>query len=312
MKKIFALLAGQLSLAGALQAQANAAPSFADKLCGCFEVQFRYAETFSPDTGYHYRERDIIDGGIEWVVPLERSANRVVLQHLLVVADTVVVKHWREDWIYESPSLFIYQGNNTWTKKAVPPGGTSGQWTQTVWEVSDAPRYQGMGQWNEIGGRTIWENTADAPLPRREYTIRSDYDILRRNNRIILHQGGWTHEQDNQKIIRRQGAERLLVEEKGINDYKRTDTTRCSAAKAYWDKHQLFWSRVRQAWTRYLSSHERIELKDKVDGRPLYMYLQELSVNFDKGKLNTAQLDQQIANCLNRFVSDSQTVAQVP
>ena len=29
-----------------------------EKLCGCFEVEFKYAETFSPDPAYKFHERD--------------------------------------------------------------------------------------------------------------------------------------------------------------------------------------------------------------------------------------------------------------
>ena len=90
-----------------------------------------------------------------------------------------------------------------------------GKWVQSVWEVSDAPRYQGASNWVTTDGITFWQNTAGmAPLPRREYSVRDDYNILKRTNRIILTNNGWVHEQDNQKIIRGEGIDKLLVEEK--------------------------------------------------------------------------------------------------
>ena len=69
-------------------------------------------------------------------------------------------------------------------------------------------------------GRRVWENTANAPLPRREYTKRSDYQVMRRLNSHILTDDGWVHEQDNEKIVVEEDGEYVLVEEKGRNTYK--------------------------------------------------------------------------------------------
>ena len=126
----------------------------------------------------------------------------MVLQHLLVISDSVIVKHWREDWTYENPILWKYKGNKLWTKESLSAEQVRGKWTQAIWEVSDAPRYQGLSEWINTDGKTFWQNSTDAPLPRREYSVRSDYNILRRTNRLIVTDNGWIHEQDNQKIIR--------------------------------------------------------------------------------------------------------------
>ena len=67
-----------------------------DKLCGCFEVSFKYAETFSPDPAYKFHDREEIGGTAEMALPIEISDKKIVIQHLLVVSPTVVVKHWRE------------------------------------------------------------------------------------------------------------------------------------------------------------------------------------------------------------------------
>ena len=67
MKKLTGLLTGVIICFGS-RAQSN--PASEDKailknLCGCFEVSFKYAETFSPDPNYKYHEREEINGGIE-------------------------------------------------------------------------------------------------------------------------------------------------------------------------------------------------------------------------------------------------------
>ncbi|MFI5129117.1 MAG: DUF6607 family protein [Chitinophagales bacterium] len=281
-----------------------------EKLCGCYEVEFKYAETFSPDPAYKFHERDEISGGIELILPIEASDKKIVLQHLLVITDSMIIKHWREDWTYENPTIFRYQGNKLWTKEQLTPEDVKGKWTQSVWEVSDAPRYQGASEWIRTDGKTFWQNTSDAPLPRREYSVRNDYNILKRTNRLTLTDFGWVHEQDNQKIIRHQGSDKLLAEEKGVNSYKKTDESKCAAAKAYWEKNKAYWAKVRTAWENYMSSHTSVELKDTEAGKPLHQYLTDLAADFAKGKVKPQEIDATIKTSLEKFIGRDQTVAQ--
>lgn len=111
-----------------------------NKLCGCFDVEFKYAETFSPDENYKFHDRETISGGLELVFPVEATDKKIVLQHLLVLTDKVIIKHWREDWTYENPVIWKYQGNKTWKKEMQKPEAVKGKWTQSIWEVSDEPR----------------------------------------------------------------------------------------------------------------------------------------------------------------------------
>src|SRR5687768_9203097 len=97
-----------LLLSGALFAQKNTDLKNIKNLCGCFEVEFKYAETFAPDEEYQYHNRERITQATEWVVPVEEKKNKMVLQHLLVVNDTMVVKHWREDWEFQKQELLLY------------------------------------------------------------------------------------------------------------------------------------------------------------------------------------------------------------
>ena len=52
-----------------------------NNLCGCFNVEFKYAETFSPDPNYKFHERETVDGGLELVFPVEANDKKIVLQH---------------------------------------------------------------------------------------------------------------------------------------------------------------------------------------------------------------------------------------
>jgi hypothetical protein len=273
-----------------------------DKLCGCFEVAFKYAETFAPSADYKFHEREEIGGTAELALPIEVGDKKVVIQHLLVVSPTVIVKHWREEWTYENPVIWRYKGDRTWVKETVPAEQVKGKWTQTVWEVADEPRYQGFSQFVNLDGKIIWQNTTDAPLPRREYSVRSDYNVLKRTNRMNITDNGYVHEQDNQKIIRSKDADKLLVEEKGLNTYKKIDEKECAAAKDYWEKNKEYWGKVRKIWADYISTHDTISLKNIIHNKFLHEYLIDLAKEYAAKKISDADIDGRIKAEIARFI----------
>lgn len=298
---IIFLIAGNFLYGQTVSKEKPEGKTAVDKLCGCFEVEFKYAETFSPDADYKYHEREETGGVAEMALPIEVSDKKIVIQHLLIVSPKMIVKHWREEWTYENPVIWQYKGNRTWVKKILPVEAVKGKWTQTIWEVADEPRYQGFSQFVNLDGRLIWQSTADAPLPRREYTTRNDYNILRRTNRIHITDSGYLHEQDNQKIIRNNGIDKLLVEEKGYNTYKRLEDKECAAAKAYWEINNDYWGRVRKIWTDYLATHNSISLKEKVDGKKLHEYLMEQAKKYSDKKINASEISERIKATINQF-----------
>lgn len=277
-----------------------------DKLCGCFEVDFKYAETFSPDPDYKYHNREETGGTAELALPIEASDKKIVIQHLLVVSPTMVVKHWREEWTYENPVIWIYKGDRVWVKETLPADQVKGKWTQTVWEVADEPRYQGFSQFVHLDGKIIWQNTTDAPLPRREYSVRHDYNILKRTNRLNISDNGYVHEQDNQKIIRSANSDKLLVEEKGLNTYKRIDEKECGAAREYWEKNKEFWGHVRSIWADYINTHDTISLKNKINDKFLHEYLISLSNDYAAKKITSSDLDNRIKKEINKFIANDE------
>ncbi len=305
MKKTVAIIISSVCAIG-LYAQAPPDRKIIDKFCGCFEVAFKYAETFSPSADYKYHDREEIGGTAELALPIEVSDKKVVIQHLLVVSPTVVVKHWREEWTYENPVIWKYKGDRTWVKETLPADQVKGKWTQTVWEVADEPRYQGFSQFVNLDGKTIWQSTTDAPLPRREYSVRSDYNILKRTNRMNISDNGYLHEQDNQKIIRANGTDKLLVEEKGLNTYKRIEDKECAAAKDYWEKNKDYWSKVRKVWADYISTHDVISLKNKIDNKLLHEYLMAQAKDYAAKKISEAEIDTKIKDEITRFIGQDE------
>ena len=238
-------------------------------MCGCYEVKFNFAETFAPDKNYEFH-KNYKSGGLEWVQLVEDGKNKISMQHLLIVGGGTIVKHWRQDWLYENTSLYVYDKDRSWKHVELPKSQVKGQWTQKVFQVDDGLRYEGSASWVHADGRHFWENTADSPLPRREFSKRKDYNVMIRTNRHELTDEGWIHEQDNDKIIRGDNGDQLLAEEKGWNTYTKVDDSRCKAAQDWWAKNQQYWSDVRKVWDKVYASQETLNFKGKVEDKILF------------------------------------------
>ena len=248
------------------------------KMCGCFEVTFNFAETFKYSKNDEYSpSKNYSTSGLEWAQLVKDSKNNIIIQHILLVGNPTkpyVMKHWRQDWLYENKDFYIYDYNNKWTYKKKNKIQVKGQWTQKVYQVDDSPRYEGSSSWIHIDGKSFWENTTSAPLPRREYTKRNDYNVLLRGNRQEITKKGWVHDQDNFKIIREKGKkDEIIAMEKGINNYLRVNEKKCQAAKEWWEKNSKKWSHVRNSWNKVFSKNKDISLKSKVKETKLYEYL---------------------------------------
>jgi hypothetical protein len=253
-------------------------------MCGCFEVNFNFAETFSysEDSIYQPSENKY-DKALEWVQMLDSNEDFVSMQHLLIVGDIsnpYVIKHWRQDWIYENTDSYPYDVDNKWTYKSNHASEVKGQWTQRVFQVDDSPRYEGSASWVHVDGRSFWYSDADAPLPRREITKRQDYNVTLRRNHHEIFYWGWIHNQDNDKLIRKADKQDfVLAQEKGYNTYRKVENQKCLAAQLFWVDNKGMWALVRKQWDSIFSMSQNIQLKDKVEGKRLFQYLFSLKSN---------------------------------
>lgn len=294
-------IAGLCLSTGALAQQKLAEDKAAiKKLCGCHEVTFEYSETFPADSTYKPKGYHKTSGAVEYITVAEESDRRIVLQHLLIAGGDVI-KHWTEDWQYENQTLLAYDKDHQWKKVQLPASSVKGQWTQKVYGVDDEPRYEGSATWIHADGRHYWESTADAPLPRREYTTRSDYNVLRRHNRHEITATGSLHEQDNLKVFRDNGQNKTIVGEKGLNTYARTDDNKCSQAREWWEKNKAFWALVRREWELIYGGNTVISLQQKVNNASLYKTMLTLEQKALKNELKGAALEREIAITLQQF-----------
>ncbi|MCA0957579.1 hypothetical protein LCL86_00890 [Muricauda ruestringensis] len=260
-------------------------------MCGCYEVTFNFAETFNYANDSLYKpSKTKVDKGLEWAQLVTDEDNKISIQHLLQVGnpnEPYIVKHWRQDWLFENTDLYKFNANNEWTYQQLDPAEVKGQWTQKVYQVDDSPRYEGSATWVHVDGKSYWENTTPAPLPRREYTTRSDYNLTMRGNRQEITDYGWLHEQDNAKIIRERGKEDfVLAKEKGYNTYVKVDDSRCAGAAKWWKENQEKWAMVRAKWDEVYGRNTDLQLENKVDNKVLFKYLLDEEAYNEKDKID--------------------------
>ncbi|MEH1009033.1 DUF6607 family protein [Winogradskyella sp. ECml5-4] len=247
-------------------------------MCGCFEVTFNFTETFNYSNDSLYRPSETkVDKGLEYAFAIEDEDDKISIQHLLQVGrpdSPHIVKHWRQDWLFQNQEFYMYNGDNNWTFEKKSKDDVKGQWTQKVFQVDDSPRYEGSGTWVHVDGKHYWENKTTAPLPRREYTKRNDYNITLRGNRHEITDFGWVHDQDNEKVLREAGKEDVIIaKEKGYNTYKKVDDSRCQASQDWWKAQQDKWALVRTKWDAVYGRNKDLTLAEKVDNKVLFKYL---------------------------------------
>ena len=245
------------------------------EMCGCFEIDFKFSETFqySNDSNYS-KSKNYNAKALEYAMLIKDEKEHISIQHLLVMGD-YVIKHWRQDWIYQNKDFLKYDGNTNWIYLSKTKNDVKGQWTQKVFQVDDSPRYEGSASWVHVDGKSYWENSSYAPLPRREYTKRNDYNIMIRGNRHEITKYGWLHDQDNFKVVKdlESDSEVIIASEKGMNKYTKVDESKCNEAIKWWDENNQKWSFVLNKWNSIYSKKNDISLRQTVENKPLFSFL---------------------------------------
>lgn len=269
-------------------------------LAGNYRVSFDFTETvglvedFKPTRPY-------FSWGTENVTLLEDKGKSISLQHSLVMyfkdekgetSGPHVMKHWRQDWTYEDPELQVYQGDMTWKKSPTP--SPQGKWSQAVFQVDDSPRYEVAGAWSHEGGLSIWRSdNCPRPLPRREFTIRKDYNVLEGTHEISITPNGWVHVQSNRKLqANKDGSRKYVGQELGVDRYEEiTSPELAPAFNQYWAKTSGYWKDVRDTWSSILTERDSFSMKDTYDGKQLFMIHFEYADGLEKAEKPDPEAD---------------------
>ncbi len=253
-------------------------------MAGPYRVDFNFLETVGFSENYE-RDKPYHSWGTEYVYVVEDKPEFISLQHVMVmyfktdeggVSEPMVMKHWRQDWTYQDTSLLIYQGNNSWQNETVSATDSQGKWSQAVFQVDDSPRYESIGRWQHNPSFSSWiSETTQRPLPRREYSVRDDYQILEGFNRHTINRFGWVQEEENwKKAINTDGSLKgYLAKEEGIGRYSRIVGTDFKPGDDYMKMTGEFWADVRSVWQDLINQSDSIALNKQVDGIPLFMPL---------------------------------------
>jgi hypothetical protein len=278
-------------------------------MAGPYRVSFDFLEVvrfdprLKPDAPYQ-------SWGTENVFVAEDRPDFIALQHILVmrmqleggkVSEPIVVRHWRQEWRYEAESLLAYEGANTWARRPVPAGERSGAWVQSVLQVDDSPRYAARGRWQHAGAVSTWiSDETWRPLPRREFSVRKDYDVLVGTNRHTITAQGWVQEENNLKLARDGG--RYLAREYGVARYERIKDYDFSAGEKYFARSEPFWAEVRAAWRELEQGAGRFTVRAPVDQSQLFMPFFEYAEKLVEG----AAFDRDAARAfIRRTLQDS-------
>ncbi|MFZ4165949.1 DUF6607 family protein [Brevundimonas sp. NPDC058933] len=245
---------------------------------GQYRVHFDMRENVSFHADYDPMEGKL-SGGSEIVRVVYDKGDRISLQHILVMeheGKAIVVKHWRQDWVYQPETVLTYAGPNQWTLTPVSADARQGAWSQTVWQTDDSPRYGGVGRWTYVNGLSVW--TSDPtwrPLARRDAVLNPVYDRYLGANRHALTPAGWVHIQDNVKMNGRAGGEPIaIVQEDVVNTYNRSTSYSPKAGDDYWAATKDYWAAVRDAWDAVIARDGGVHVQEEaqtgvVTGTPL-------------------------------------------
>lgn len=263
-------------------------------MAGDFDVTFDFTETVALKKGYELKPRKVTPT-TEIVRVIADTPGFISLQHILTMShdgQTIVVKHWRQDWTYEPDTLLSFEGQNRngddrWEAVPLSASERTSAWSQTVYQVDDGPRYAAVAPWKHEGEISTWTPPVSwRPLPRRDDTTRTDYNVLAGVNRHTVAPWGWWHEQDNHKLVLTEDGPEELVREAGVNSYYRAEDVPAEAGEVYWAKTADYWAGVRAKWDEIIATGALI-LDDNPEGEQLYMPVLELADAVESGEMTT-------------------------
>lgn len=268
-------------------------------MAGDYRVTFDFRETVAFVPGY-----ELLDpkrsGGFESVRVIEDTGAKISLQHLLVVTmpesedsdrdKTVVIKHWRQDWVYEPARVLTYDRSGRWVLTDVAGDKRKGAWSQTVWQTDDSPRYGGVGRWAYSDGVSRWmSDETRRPLARRDAVRKPVYGWYVGTNRHALTPNGWVHEQDNAKVGLKDGQPATFVHEVVLNTYRKETGYNVKAADDYWAATRDYWAQVRADWDSAITRGGGVTVAEEPEnGSVTGPRLMGLADEIALGKIDTA------------------------
>ena len=274
-------------------------------MTGEYRANFEFTEMFGSDSNYEL-DNPYKSWGTEKVLIIENQEDFISLQHIIVmyfknsdgsIMKPHVMKHWRQDWKYEDKKILTYRADEKWENIGI--NNSQGTWSQTVYQVDDTPRYESYGEWIHGAGASKWiSKITPRPLPRREFSIRSDYDLLSGINKISIMSWGWVMEEINDKLKK---PSNFIGSEYGIARYQRIKNYDFNPALTYWKNTYEYWSAVRSQWMNIINDNKIVCMNKLVEGKPSYMYYFMQAEKF-KSSNNPSLIAENISSTTESFL----------
>jgi len=285
-------------------------------MAGPYRTSFEFIETVGYTLAFE-RARPYQSWGTEYIYVVEDSTDFISLQHIMVMFATspdgelmgpFVQKHWRQDWQFQKPELLVYAGASVWKHYKPATDAVAGSWAQSVFQVDDSPRYEALGRWEHYPNFSTWISaTTWRPLPRRETTVRSDYQVLEGTNRHTILHNGWVQEEENYKLQLAANGERAdgmpyLAKELGVNRYERIVDFDWTAGDDYWEQTSPYWADVRAVWQEYFAAQPALTILEEANDTPLFAHLFEQAEVLTEGEYDSARTREVVRNILADYI----------
>ncbi|MEJ0099775.1 MAG: DUF6607 family protein [Pseudomonadota bacterium] len=201
------------------------------------------------------------------------------------VGEAMVQKHWRQDWRYEPAYVIENVDGDTWKRRDVPRAERKGAWSQQVYQVDESPRYGALGHWEHNASFSTWiSGDTPRPLPRREWSVRKDYQLLLGTNRHTILPRGWLQEENNLKQATT-GARPFVGREYGVARYERLKDADFTASDEYFRATREFWDAVLDAWGE-VWAHQQVVKVANSDQSGDFAKLFDIADEFASGRLD--------------------------
>ena len=263
-------------------------------MAGSYRVTFDFLE-IANYTGDGTRPRPYQSWGTEKVYVDRNEPGFVSLVHILEmrivgddgkVSEPMVTKHWRQDWRYEPAFVIELADGQSWVRRDLSKAERKGLWSQQVFQVDESPRYGSTGRWEHNAAFSSWLSGDTArPLPRREWSVRKDYELLAGTNRHTVGPRGWLQEENNLKRTAAGSQVPYVGREYGVARYERLKDGDFAAADTYYQQTRVYWDAVMEAWDGIWAKQRKVQLKANSDQSGAFADLFELAEQFAAGQL---------------------------
>lgn len=279
-------------------------------MAGTYRVTFDFLEVVpfikqdKPNAPYQSwgTEKIYVDSDDGKNISLVHILEMRIVQKDGAISEPMVTKHWRQDWQYQPAHVVEYRGRDHWDRRKLSAAESKGVWLQAVYQVDESPRYASVGRWEHSASFSTWlSGETWRPLPRREWSVRDDYQVLVGTNRHTISPTGWIQEENNLKTVLDAGRaiDSYAAREYGVARYERIRDADFAQADVYFERTKQFWDQVRDEWSGIFVRQGEVTLKGPVDKlglfHPLFAHADAL---VEEGAAANAQNPTVIRNAL--------------